>query len=327
MNEARSANQLQLVWFPPDRALFGGRLLSGYEASATHLFVPANDWFCCGPGGLRVCIGGRRKARNRPGIGPAGPSCGIERATRAKPVSAASPPRIRRRPAIRRRRICRRRLPDRDGRRRAHEPGKLVRRADPASQREVLPCRRAARAPCCRSRSAGSASSRSAAVHRVEFVFNVAASLPDYMEVELDARKGPLGTGNYRIALEAVGIETGRSCICGIPTPWGSGLASRCGCICDAARDKVGFTAGPTTPQPGVHWRLPRRHRTQQHALLPRDRRLPRHPRSARPGARRSKPRALVRCLRTLPSAAARNRPRHLSRDEAPRIRAPTAVQ
>jgi hypothetical protein len=47
--------------------------------------------------------------------------------------------------------------------------------------------------------------------HRVQFVFRVAASQPDYLGVELEAAKGPYGTGNYRIALEAVSIDADNS--------------------------------------------------------------------------------------------------------------------
>jgi hypothetical protein len=46
---------------------------------------------------------------------------------------------------------------------------------------------------------------------RFEFVYHVAASQPDYLEVELAAPKGPYGTRKYRIALEAVSLENERS--------------------------------------------------------------------------------------------------------------------
>jgi hypothetical protein len=46
---------------------------------------------------------------------------------------------------------------------------------------------------------------------RVEFDYSVAASRPGYLDVELNASEGPLGTGNYRIRLEAVGLEKARS--------------------------------------------------------------------------------------------------------------------
>jgi hypothetical protein len=46
---------------------------------------------------------------------------------------------------------------------------------------------------------------------RLEFDYSVAASRPGYLDVELNARQGPLGTGNYRISFEAVSVETKRS--------------------------------------------------------------------------------------------------------------------
>jgi hypothetical protein len=44
----------------------------------------------------------------------------------------------------------------------------------------------------------------------VEFAFWVAAADAEYVSVDLDADKGPLGTMNYRITLEAVTLEPGR---------------------------------------------------------------------------------------------------------------------
>jgi hypothetical protein len=48
---------------------------------------------------------------------------------------------------------------------------------------------------------------------RVEFVYRIAALQPDYLDVELKAPSGPLGTGNYRIGLEAVGLDKARTLI------------------------------------------------------------------------------------------------------------------
>ncbi len=47
--------------------------------------------------------------------------------------------------------------------------------------------------------------------YRIEFDYSVAVALPDYMEVSLNARRGPLGTSNYRISLEAVGLQDERA--------------------------------------------------------------------------------------------------------------------
>jgi hypothetical protein len=46
---------------------------------------------------------------------------------------------------------------------------------------------------------------------RIEFIYSVVASRPDCVNIELDASKGPLGTGNYRIALEATGLQNQRA--------------------------------------------------------------------------------------------------------------------
>jgi hypothetical protein len=48
---------------------------------------------------------------------------------------------------------------------------------------------------------------------RVEFVYRIAASQPDYLDVELKSPSGPFGTGNYRIGLEAVGLDRDRTLI------------------------------------------------------------------------------------------------------------------
>jgi hypothetical protein len=47
--------------------------------------------------------------------------------------------------------------------------------------------------------------------YRVELVYNVTTSGEDYMQVDLDATKGPLGTRNYHIALELLGLDGERA--------------------------------------------------------------------------------------------------------------------
>jgi len=47
--------------------------------------------------------------------------------------------------------------------------------------------------------------------YRVEFTYSVAASTPDYGAVGLYAKKGPLGTKNYNIALQFIGLEGERA--------------------------------------------------------------------------------------------------------------------
>jgi hypothetical protein len=77
-----------------------------------------------------------------------------------------------------------------------------------------------------------------------EFAFRVAAKSPDYLQVELDADKGPLGTSNYRIMLEAVPVAGGRTFLhfsysyaCGV-----IGRVAVQAYLATSGRDKVGFT-------------------------------------------------------------------------------------
>jgi len=90
--------------------------------------------------------------------------------------------------------------------------------------------------------------------HRLEFTFGIAASRPDYVDVELKARRGPLGTANYRISLEAVGLEDGRTFI-HLRYSYTYGFAGRLAMkmyLSSSGRDKVGFTVvgDPDDPQP-----------------------------------------------------------------------------
>jgi len=97
-----------------------------------------------------------------------------------------------------------------------------------------------------RDQSLGSAS-------RVEFAFTIAASRPDYLDVELNAVKGPLGTGNYRIALQAAGLQKGRTLV-HLRYSYTYGPAARMAMqtyLSTSASDKVGFTTSgdPNDPQ------------------------------------------------------------------------------
>ncbi|HEV2007780.1 MAG TPA: hypothetical protein VGQ88_03565 [Burkholderiales bacterium] len=49
--------------------------------------------------------------------------------------------------------------------------------------------------------------------YRVEFAYRVAAQTSDYLQVRLNADQGPLSTRNYRIELEAVPLDNGRTFI------------------------------------------------------------------------------------------------------------------
>ena len=80
--------------------------------------------------------------------------------------------------------------------------------------------------------------------HRLEFDFGVVASRPEYVAVQLDAAKGPYGTGNYGIALEAVGIDAERSFV-HVLYSYTHGFVARVAMriyLATSGRGKVGFT-------------------------------------------------------------------------------------
>jgi hypothetical protein len=80
--------------------------------------------------------------------------------------------------------------------------------------------------------------------HRINFIYDVAAASAEYTRVELSSRKGPLGTGNYLIALELVAIDARRSFI-HIRYSYTQGFVARCATsvyFSTRGRDKVGFT-------------------------------------------------------------------------------------
>lgn len=47
--------------------------------------------------------------------------------------------------------------------------------------------------------------------YRVEFAYSVATTTPEYFDVGLNAKTGPLGTSDYRIRLEAVSVQGGKT--------------------------------------------------------------------------------------------------------------------
>jgi hypothetical protein len=76
------------------------------------------------------------------------------------------------------------------------------------------------------------------------FVYRVAAQAPDYLQVRLNADKGPMGTSNYRIVLEAVPLADGHTFI-HLSYAYAYGLAGRLamqGYLATLGKDKVGFT-------------------------------------------------------------------------------------
>jgi hypothetical protein len=76
------------------------------------------------------------------------------------------------------------------------------------------------------------------------FVYRVAVQTPDYLQVRLNADKGPLGTSNYRIVLEAVPLKDGQAFI-HLSYAYAYGVAGRLamqGYLATLGKDKVGFT-------------------------------------------------------------------------------------
>jgi len=79
---------------------------------------------------------------------------------------------------------------------------------------------------------------------RVVFDFHPVANSTDYLRIELHADKGPLGSSNYRIVLEAIPLEAGRSFI-HLSYAYAYGLAGRLamqGYLSTLGSGKVGFT-------------------------------------------------------------------------------------
>jgi hypothetical protein len=80
--------------------------------------------------------------------------------------------------------------------------------------------------------------------HRIDFIYKVAASSESFMRVELAAKEGPLGTGNYLIALELVPLDDGRAFM-HVQYSYTQGFLARCATnvyFATSGRDKVGFT-------------------------------------------------------------------------------------
>jgi len=88
----------------------------------------------------------------------------------------------------------------------------------------------------------------------VQFNYRAAATRPEYFRVELNADSGPLGTRDYRIALEAVAIKGNRTFL-HLTYAYGYGMAGRMAMktyLATLASDKVGFTptGGQSSAQP-----------------------------------------------------------------------------
>jgi hypothetical protein len=82
----------------------------------------------------------------------------------------------------------------------------------------------------------------------VDFSHRVAAQTSEYLQVQLSADQGPLGTRNYRIVLEAVPVEKGRTFI-HLSYSYGFGAMGKLAMqiyLGTTGRDKVGFTVAGT---------------------------------------------------------------------------------
>ena len=80
--------------------------------------------------------------------------------------------------------------------------------------------------------------------HDITFDYRIAASRPDYLQIVLTADEGPFGTTDYRIVLEAVPLDRGRSFI-HWSYAYGYGFAARAAMsayLATLGRDKVGFS-------------------------------------------------------------------------------------
>lgn len=84
--------------------------------------------------------------------------------------------------------------------------------------------------------------------YRVDFVYRVAVATSDYLKIMLTAEEGPLSTRDYRIMLEAVPLEGGRT-VLHLAYSYGYGLAGRLAMqayLATIGSDKVGFTVADT---------------------------------------------------------------------------------
>ena len=80
--------------------------------------------------------------------------------------------------------------------------------------------------------------------HRVEFTYRVADAGPEHLAVVLDAEKGPFGTHNYRIVLEAVPLKNGQTFM-HLAYSYAYGTVARLGMLAylgTGGSKKVGFT-------------------------------------------------------------------------------------
>ena len=82
------------------------------------------------------------------------------------------------------------------------------------------------------------------AAHRIEFHYKTVAVTPDYLNVQLNAEAGPMGTKNYRLMLEAVPVDAKRTFI-HMSYAYGYGFTARMAMeayLATLGRNKVGFS-------------------------------------------------------------------------------------
>ena len=81
--------------------------------------------------------------------------------------------------------------------------------------------------------------------YKADFVYKTGAADPDYLNVQMTAASGPLGTRNYRLGLEAVPLDAQRSFI-HMSYAYGYGAAARLAMsayLGTVGSDKVGFSS------------------------------------------------------------------------------------
>jgi hypothetical protein len=86
--------------------------------------------------------------------------------------------------------------------------------------------------------------------YRMAFAYRVARPTSNYMQIALEAEKGPLSTRNYHILVEAIPLENGQTFL-HFSYSYAYGLAGRFAMqtyLLTTGKDKVGFTETGTRP-------------------------------------------------------------------------------
>ena len=86
--------------------------------------------------------------------------------------------------------------------------------------------------------------------YRFDFRYTLVASRPDYLQLTLNAEDGPLGTSHYRIVLEVVALDSGRSFL-HMSYAYAYGVSASLamkGYLATIGRNKVGFSVVGTRP-------------------------------------------------------------------------------